>query len=69
MDGSLLIPVRKREETQRSRGSFESLVMYYVTSRTFIMTRDVIHLRCYSVWGLVPGLHVASLILTVMNRR
>ena len=64
MDGSLSLPVRKREETQRSRSSLERLVMCYVTSRTFMITLDVIHLRGYSVWGLVPGLHVASLILS-----
>lgn len=41
--------------------------MYCVISTTFT-TLDVIDLRCYVVLGLVPDLHVVSVILIVICR-
>lgn len=68
-DGALLKPVRKLEETQRNGRSFERLVVYYAISTTFTRILDVIYLRCYFLWSLVPDLHVVLLIFTVISRR
>ena len=71
-DGRVLIktPEKTWRNTKKQKASFFGrLVMCYVTSRTFMIALDVTHLRCRSAWGFMPGLHVASLILTVLGRR